>query len=488
VTSVARTGTPNIVVIMTDEQKVDSLGLYGNPVVRTPALERLAARGVLFDHAFVPYPVCVPSRVSFFTGRYPHAHGSRANPILMESREIHLPGFCKERGYRLGLVGKNHCFRAEQLAAFDDVYEVSHRGPVQPSADPEIEAAKAFQAQPWLLLGPCASAINPFSPEKCGTALIGERAARFVRESRDRPFFLWVSFADPHTPFQAPEPYASLYRPEEVILPPKDDLRGKPERQRIARHMFGMDDVEEDVLRRVGAIYWGMVRFIDDQVKRLLETLEETGLLDDTLIVFTADHGEYLGEHGLIRKSNALYDCLVRVPLIVSWPSQVRAGERRPELVETVGVLPTILDLLDWPTPTGVQGQSFAPLLRGEGGYVREAVFAEVGFEGQPVGWGELRDIPTGPLDYRFFPWGARGEAWRGRGKMVRTRDWKLVRYETGEGELYALGEDPYELRNRIDDPACGPVVRELETRLLRWLIASEDTLPPMPAGAISMA
>ncbi|MDQ4099529.1 MAG: sulfatase-like hydrolase/transferase [Chloroflexota bacterium] len=473
---------------MSDEQKVDSLGLYGNPVVRTPALEQLAARGVLFDHAFVPYPVCVPSRVSFFTGRYPRAHGSRANPILMEPSEVHLPGLLKERGYRLGLVGKNHCFRPEQLAAFDEFYEVSHRGPVQPSDDPEIEGAKAFQSQPWLLNGPCASAVNPFPPEKCGTALIGERATRFIRESRDQPFFLWVSIADPHTPFQVPEPYASLYTPAEAILPPKDDLCGKPERQRIARHMFGMDDVEEDVLRRAIAIYWGMVRFVDDQVKRLLDTLEETGLLEDTLIIFTTDHGEYLGEHGLIRKSNALYDCLVRVPLLVSWPSVVRAGERRSELVETVGVMPTILDLLGWPIPAGVQGQTFASLLRGDGGYAREAVFAEVGFEGQPAGWDELRDIPSGPLDGRFFPWGARGEAWQGRGKMGRTHDWKLVRYETGEGELYDLRADPYELRNRIDDPACEPVVRDLEGRLLRWLIATEDTLPPMPAGAITMA
>ena len=369
---------PNVVIIMVDEQKADSLPLYGNPIVQAPNLARLAGEGVLFRQAYATCPLCVPARVSLMTGRYPHTTGSRTNAFAMEFGERHLFEIMHERGYRLGLSGKNHCFFGYDLDLCDEVWLASHNGPL---VLPNAEAAAAAQ---WIRdsqVGRRAwgAARNPYPPEALGTALITDQAIAFVERYREEPFCLWYSIADPHTPLQTSSPYAEMYRPDDIPLPPQleGEMETKPPAQQIDYRALCGDKVSEEIMRRAIATYYGMNTYIDDQVGRFLRRLDELGLRENTVVIYLSDHGDYMGEHRMIRKSKALYDCLCHIPLIVSWPAGIAPGPPREEFVCIEDILPTVMDLLGWPIPRGVQGTSFAPLLGGPG--IARPILAHLG-------------------------------------------------------------------------------------------------------------
>lgn len=473
---------PNIVIIMTDEQKANALPMYGNPVVAAPNLARLAADGARFDHAYATCPLCVPARVSLMTGRYPHTTGSRTNLFLMRPGERHLLDIVREHGYSTGLAGKNHCFRPEELAKFDFLQEAGHLGPLSPQ-ESDAAAARQWIVDSQVFAKAWGAERNPHPPEALGTAWITDRAIEFVEENRDRPFFLWYSIADPHTPLQTASPYAEMYTPDDIPLPPQDEdeIGAKPPAQQLDYKVFAADKVTSDIMRRAIAIYYGMNTYIDDQVGRFLARLDDLGLAQNTIVIYMSDHGDYMGEHGMIRKSKALYDCLCRIPLFVRWPGKIRPGVH-DDFVCIEDILPTLMDLLDWEPPAGVQGRSFAPRLLGEQYVAREAIFGEHGLEGEPYPADAPIQAPAGPLTPDFQPKNKLGT--RGRIKSVRTRDWKLVHYPGQPyGELYDLHGDPWELRNLYGDPAHAAVVQELRGRLTDWLIETEDTLPPPPPG-----
>ena len=473
---------PNVVVIMTDEQKATALPMYGNPFVRAPHLTQLAAEGAHFDWAFATCPLCVPARVSLMTGRYPHTTGSRTNLFLMRRGERHLLDIFREHGYRTGLTGKNHCFRPEELAKFDFLQEAGHLGPL----DPEDDAAVA--ARQWIIDSQVSAKAwgaerNPHPPEALGTAWITDQAIEFIEENHERPFFLWYSIADPHTPLQSASPYAEMYPPQNVPLPPQDpeEIRTKPPAQQLDYRIFAADKVTPEIMRQAIAIYYGMNSYIDDQVGRFLARLDKLGLAQDTIIVYLSDHGDYMGEHGMIRKSKALYDCLCRIPLFVRWPGRIQPAVY-DDFVCIEDILPTLMELLGWETPAGVQGRSLAPRLLGGEYQVRDAIFGEHGLEGAPYPANAALQVPTGPLTPDFHHGNKLGT--RGRIKSVRTRDWKLVHYP-GQlyGELYDLRADPWEMCNLYSQPAHKAVANELRTRLTDWVIESEDCLPPAPPG-----
>lgn len=477
---------PNVVVVMTDQQKANSLALYGNPIVQTPALERLAEAGAVLDGFHAASPLCVPARTAFWTGRWPHTTGSRWNSVYLNPLENHLPKLLKEQGYRLGLFGKNHCFTegpqggrhrpdqpSDDVRLFDEVFNAGHFG-----VENEHDELASFLGQRKFKTAYYTES-NPLPASESVNVRVTERAIRFIERYRDEPFLLWLSYPDPHHPFQAPEPYASMYPPAEVPLPPPDDLTSKPLQQQIAHRMFGMHEASEEGIRAVTSMYYGMVRFVDDCLGQFLAHLANLGLDEDTIVVFTTDHGEYLGEHGLMHKTVGFYDCIVRLPFVISWPGVIGQA-RHGDLLSQVDVLPTLLDLLELPSPAGVQGRSFSPLLLGTQ-YVRaEAVFAEAGVEGQPLGWDDLTVTPATPTDTKLFPWDSYVDAFRGRAKMVRTERWKYCYYSNGDQELYDMRDDPAELVNLAGDARYTDVIATLKEYLLRWLIQSEDTLPPL--------
>ncbi len=470
---------PNIVIIMTDEQKATSLPMYGNHIVQAPNLQQLAREGVLFSHAHATCPLCVPARVSLMTGRHPHTTGSRTNLFYLQPRERHLVDLLSKHGYRTGLVGKNHCFLPADLAKFDRVWEAGHLGPETPPTAESAEA-KRWLRESGVWRKAWGAVRNPYPAESLGTALTTERAIECVTSWRNEPFFLWYSISDPHTPLHAPSPYAELYEPTEIPLSPRlvNEMEGKPPAQQIDYRALAGDTVTPEIIQNATAIYYAMNSFIDHEVGRFIGALDEMGLRENTLVIYLSDHGDYMGEHSMIRKSKALYDCLTHVPLIVSWPGTIPAGGTCEEWTIHEDVLPTLTDLLGWPTPDGVQGRSFASFLVGSGDYrPREAVFGEHGLEGTPRKLVADMQFPKGPLTDDFSPELKLGGL--GRCKSVRTERWKLVHYPGQPyGELYDLQNDPYELHNLHEDDNHEQVRHELAGLLLEWLIETEDCLP----------
>lgn len=471
---------PNVVIILTDEQQARSLPMYGNATVEAPHLTRFAQEGARFTQAFTPCPWCVPARVSLMTGRYPRTNGSRTNEHLMHPNERHMPGVFADAGYSVGLVGKNHCFRDEQLAAFDDVWLANHLGPVDASYDPTVQAAKQWIREH----GPGArcwgTGTNPHPHEALGTAQTVSRGVDFLDRFGDEPFLLWLSIPDPHTPLQCAEPWASMYDRNEVPLPPllEGEIETKPTCQQIDFRALCGDTVTEPIMREAIAMYYGMVSAIDHEVGRFLGELEHRGLAEDTIVVYMSDHGDYVGEHNMIRKSKAFYDCLTQIPLMVRWRGGLAAGDTHADLLTIPDIMPTLLDLCGLQTPGGVQGRSFAPLLHGEHHEPRDALLFEAGNTMAPPALEDAGPFPGGPLTPDFSP--AMKLGGRGLIRGIRTRTHKLVRYPGGEeGELYELDEDPWELNNLWGIEKYADTERELTERLLDLHIETADPLPP---------
>jgi arylsulfatase A-like enzyme len=529
---------PNVLVVMCDELKATALGLYGDPVLRTPNIERLAAAGILYERAFTAHPLCVPGRAAFWTGRYPHATGCRTNQTLLPARESvrHMTRVWWEAGYRTGIIGKNHCFVGEDERRFGVIADGWGQ---RPGVAPEPEVAAARAARPaHRFMGVADCWVAPYRARHSGTWQIAHRAVEFL-EARTAegpsagPWALWVSFPDPHTPFQAPEPYASRFPPERITLPPRrvEELADKPQRQRVFDALMGLDGVPEEDVRRVMAIYYAMTGQIDDALGSILDALERLGQRERTIVVFTADHGDLMGEHGLMEKGGMLYDALVRVPLILAWPGRLPQGARVPSVSSLVDVAPTLLWLQGLDVPRDVQGQPLAGIPWPEFGDVRletaaayaaraapatgsfqerqrppgtggegistaepawaspgalpaprRAVFAEYGAGGPPVTLARLAAAAVDPNRRPIHTLLLEREA-EGRPKMVRTERWKYVHDPLdpdGIDELYDLDADPHELTNLAasGEPGHRAARAELRDLLLEWSLATEDAAP----------
>ncbi|NQU43419.1 sulfatase-like hydrolase/transferase [bacterium] len=487
---------PNILVIMTDQQKAMSSHLYGNPFCETPSLERLAKEGVLFERAFTPHPLCMPARVSLWTGQYPHSHGSRRNETPLRAGHPHAFRIWKEMGYRTALIGKNHCFAdPEDLDGFDVWCEISHRGFtsgmfhkgmdwVRPRAAINacheircnMDSGCEDQASPRFDY-----AVSDAPLEDHSTGLITAQTLEFLEQHGDEPFAAWISFPDPHEPYQAPRQYAEMFPPGKIETPKwrEGEFAEAPERNQVLYAMMGMEEDSLENIQGVMACYYGMVRFLDDSVGRILDALERLELRENTIVVFCSDHGDFMGEHRMVCKGGVFYDCLTRVPLIVSWPGHVPQGERDKSLVNLVDIVPTLLRLQGVEIPAGMHGE---PLPTVTDVSPREATFCEYGAGGPPF---RMEDLEAWPR-----PWGRKALIasleWReaeGRRKMVRSREWKYVHDAMGDAdELYDLVDDPWELKNLATDASYGRIIEKMRLRLLDWSIRTEDARPvPLP-------
>ncbi len=562
---------PNVLFIMADQLKWSGLRIYSEIGVETPSLERLASRGVMYRHAITPHPLCVPARTSVMTGRYPHSTGCRRNETLMPASETHAFQIWRDAGYTTGLIGKNHCFVSdEDLALFDVRCEIGHGGLPQgdyPGGVPgtqgmdwvrPVEAINAAHEDRVHLnenrqSPTIAYAVTDHPIEDYGSSVITaqtesflERVAEgdtFGRGDDSRPFALMVSYPDPHEPYEAPRKYVDLIPPEEVILPPirrgefandgsapeLEDVPYKPngvvspapEVNRVLYAMLGMDEDSEEDIRGLVSVYQAMTRLMDDGIGRILDKLEALGMLEDTIIVFTADHGDFMAEHNMAVKGGVFYDCLTRVPLILSFPDGgVSCGEIDESMVNTVDILPTLLELQGlarfedihdgWTgKSSGVERNGASDSTLADDGLVigellrriqgnplptatdaepRIAAYSEYGAGGPPVKMKHVEECEK-PWGYRTLIETLWGREAQGRRKMVRTVGWKYVTdpmaEEAGTGdvadpedELYDLVNDPWELYNVAHDPKNAGVVSEMRRLLAEWIIETEDSEP----------
>ena len=474
---------PNIVIIMTDQQRADLAAREGFALDTTPFLDSLARQGADFARAYTSMPVCAPARVSLFTGRYPSATAVRTNHNLADVRyDTDLLDVLKSLGYATALCGKNHSHRRGE--EFDYNYSISHGGGSGTDASRTAREAE-FDAFLAGLHHMTHREPTPFPLDCQGPYRCVSRAQRWIDSAGDRPFFLWLSFAEPHNPFQVPEPYFSMFPPES--LPPTrsgpSDIARKSFKyqwtQRMWRRIIGDHDA---AIARTRANYMGMLRLIDDQVKRFVTFLDERRLRDNTILIFMSDHGDFAGEYGLIRKGPELPEVLCRIPLIVTGPGIVARADRMGAHVSIADIMPTLCEAIGQDLPPGVQGRSLWPMLTGGDWPEQEfdSAYCEHGYGGlyvtdrdplTPEAEGAVNDGCSFDCLNTWTQCGAM--------RMIRKGDWKLLYDMLGSGQLYNLADDPAELNNRFGDPAVAAVQSELLGDLLAWALRAQDPLPP---------
>lgn len=477
---------PNVIIVMTDQQRADLRKSCGYPLDTMPFLDQWAQGGADFSSAYASNPTCMPSRVSMFTGRYCQSHRARTNHNAQDvCYTKDLLDIFKENGYRTALCGKNHSHRP--VEAFDFHETCGHLGY---EGEENLTASEREFADFLCSTGhlethkPSPGGVEVQHPYRNVTS-----ALKFIDSTdREQPFFLWLSFAEPHNPYQVPEPYFDMFPPES--LPPLggtvDDLPEKGPRYIWLRQVWEKvlgTDIEQRILR-ARSNYLGMLRLIDDQFRRLILGLEERNLTDQTIVLYLSDHGDFAGEYGLIRKGVELPDVLCRVPFIWRGPGIKPQGKHSSHYVSNVDILPTLCDFLGISVPFGCQGKSILPLLSGADlpAHEFDCAYAEAGFSG--LYWDnedELTLIGEGAASVMgsqmtfdcLNTWTQCGQV-----RALWKDGYHLQMDMMGSGYLYHLDEDPFELHNLWNDPAHRDVQSRMVESLVTMMLRAADPLP----------
>jgi arylsulfatase A-like enzyme len=460
---------PNIVVFIPDQLRADALGCFGNPAASTPAIDELAARGVRFENAFGQHPFCSPSRVSFLTGWYPHVGGHRTLTSLLKPWEPNALGLLKAAGYHVA-----HCgMRGDTFATGTTKEATSRFGwAVVPERvghgiryGPEHRYARAF-----------------YDGRRDGPALDFDEACvqtaeQWLGEGLPEPWLLYVPLVFPHPPFTAEEPWFSLHDRADMPAPITVDYADKPRYMRAIHDRYGLARMSPDDWAEVRATYYGMVSRVDDHLRRVLEAAHRAGDEERTAVLFFPDHGEYLGDYGLVEKwVSGLHPAIVRNPLIASIPGGAE-GAVATTFAELVDVAPTLYELAEVDPGYHHFGHSLVPVLRDPSTPHRDAAFSEGGYL-----LSDLADAPDQPFPYDLkHGLEASDPVTAGRAAAVRTAEWTYVHRLYEDDELYDRRADPHETVNLAADPALAPVVTGLRDRLLRWYVETSDVIPTPP-------
>lgn len=472
--------TPNILLICTDQQRFNALGAAGNDEIHTPHLDRLARQGVRFENCYVQNPVCAPSRASLMTGQYVHTHGLWANGVTLPSHHRIVTEQLAEGGYDCGLVGKYHLAacakgRTEQappgVRAFrwaHDPYPGSSENAYHrwlQVAHPDVHEALVRGRTDANLLS--VGTIDEVPVEAHYSRWVGNETIDWLRHGRrrDQPFFFISNFFDPHHGFGAPKEYLDRYRADRLSQPVTVDLelQSKPDifkeasQRSYAGFARGWAEYTADELQQVKAAYYAMVSLVDDEVGRILQALDDEGLSENTIVIFTSDHGEMLGDHQLMLKGPMMYDVAVRVPLIMRWPERFPSGAVVAELVQWIDLTSTLCEVAGVSELPNGQGSSLVGLATGDVTDHR--------------GWALSEYRNSG---HAYDP--------AVHTTMLRSGDAKIIVHHgrpatdrPRQGELYDLAQDPDELVNLYDDPAHADLRNRMTAMLLDVLVSTED-------------
>ena len=433
---------PNILWICTDQQRYDTIAALNNPQAHSPNIDKLVESGVAFERAFCQSPICTPSRASFLTGMYPSTvHACfNGNDRWAEAAPL-VTALLADAGYDCALSGKLHLAgvygRAEPRPKHDG-YRLFHW-----SHDPEDQWEAGHAYADWLAarghdLGEMRKRPQDIPPELHQTTWCSDRAIDFIEaDHQGKPWLMSVNIFDPHEPFDPPQPYLDRFDADSLSGPlfRESDLAAQA---KLAQIDFQTPPrrPQDFNAKRIQAAYYAMIELIDDNVGRMLDALERTGQREETIVIFMSDHGEMLGDHGLLLKGCRFYEGLVRVPLIISWPGKFQGGLRRDALVELTDIAPTLLELAGLPLPDRMQGRSLAPLLSDPQAEDQHREFVRC----------EYYDAINAQYNERFTGSYA---------TMLRDERYKLVVYHGHRlGELFDLEKDPHEFVNLWDDPA----------------------------------
>ena len=455
---------PNFLVIMVDEMRWNAMGCEGDPIVRTPNLDRLAATGVRFANMYSVSPVSCPARKSLFTGRYPHVHGVTGNDMAANDGELDLPLILRHYGYRTAIAGKLHFTPITVDWGFD--YFWTYHLLEGPRKEQDYVQYMLTKYKPADLR----SVPGPFPKDPMGRDLgtykypvgdfeanwLTDRSIDFLRMQRgsDQPFFLFTSILQPHSNYVGCEPYASMYKPSDM---PYEEVDPAAQKQRLKIIEDGGDfkpargiAPPPEVQQAAKAAYYGHVTCVDDNIGRLMAELERLGLDKNTVVIFTADHGNMLGEHSSWFKGK-MYEGSSHIPLLVKAPAGLECGKWFkpgsvvPELIEQTDIMPTILDMASLAIPAGVQGKSFLTLMKG--GKWKNCVYSEL-------------------TDYMLIEDGYK--------LIVNRKDRRNV-------ELYRPQEDRREKNNLAADPAHKERIARMLAKIDVW--QAQKPAPPEIKG-----
>ena len=458
---------PNILLLYTDQQRWDALGASGHPDIQTPNLDRLCAEGLNCDHFFVQNPVCMPSRISMLSGLYPSTLGIVRNGITVSTDTVILPHLLRNYGYHSANMGKLHflphanrdhrdphpAYGFDHLEISDEpgCYEDAYRAWVQRRAPGEMDSISVGlppATEVWQRTMQVDDGIHhpemrfpkeaiPFGSRDglTHTAFVAEQTMAYVERHRHEPFFCIAGFYSPHSPWVAPQSFIDLYDPQTLSLPtfPEDvDCRRSA------------DAYSDQELRAARQGYYAMVSEVDHHVGRILDYLDAQGLAENTIVIFTSDHGEWLGEHLRYGKGYPAHDCISRVPFIVRWPMGIaRPGRTEHDILEAVDVFPTLLDCAGIPVPGHLQGRSFLPLVEGRHSVPRQSALTE-------------------------------GEGW----KTVRTETMRYVIETSGRESLFDLEADPDAYYDIAGEPRFAEPLAQIRHHLLTRLLEQERPRP----------
>jgi arylsulfatase A-like enzyme len=432
----------------------------GNDLIYTPNLDKLASEGAMFTNCFVNNPVCMPSRMSLMTGQYPSALGCTCNGIPLPEEILTINRMLKPYGYHTANIGKlhfqNHSNRnhrdphpdygfdtlilSDEPGCYDDAYIkwVENLAPDQvyncrvalPPAADRPDNGK-----------PPRGAITPYIWESdedlTHTAFVASETCEYIKEHKDERFFAFAGIYAPHAPINPPKRFVDMYDIDSMPLP------------HVGEHEKGhVKDASPDQLRKMKAYYYALITHIDDQVGRIIKTLEEAGLRDKTLVIFTSDHGEHLGDHGITGKGAPGFDSCIHVPLIMNYPGRIEPGLRIDHLIEQLDLCPTILDYCGVQTPRIIQGKSFRGIFEGQSYQPRNSILMEY-------------KIPL-------------LASWR----TVRTLDYKYCRNNSGRELLFDLKIDPHEISNVAQEESYTEALHMMRNEMLSRYFDAEKQFP----------
>jgi choline-sulfatase len=474
---------PNVVIITADELRADyvsciqknlptdraSMGAAG--LVETPNIDSIAKHGALFTQAFVQHGKCTPSRCSIFTGMYPSSGGHRTLHLKLHTGERHLAETLRKNGYTTVLIGRNHIVEDNYLTdSFDLWFNKTVDKPTDyPETIGDPMTGAFYRGRVLSDLSETSDGLN----------------AKFTLDWLDNaqePFFLWYNLFNPHPPYQAPDPFFSNVDRDQVNLYPICNYKDKPDAMQLIHKNYGLEKLSGSEWREIIAVYGGMVSAVDFMVGQLIEHLRSNNLLENTILVFFSDHGDFAGQYQLVEKWDCLFqDCLLHTPLIITIPWLEIRGKNFDTLVEMVDLAPTLYELCEVKPPPGLAGKSLLPLIKDHSEIQRKSVYAEGGRENEllemenPYLFSKGRPIAYAAKYKVFFD----NPQTLARSAMVRTQNFKLVQRLYGMGELYDLDKDPGELDNVYNNQDYRDVRDEMTRLLVERILEAQPKIPP---------
>lgn len=452
---------PNLIIFMPDQLRAESLGCYGHPLVKTPNIDRFAAQGVRFSHCMTAAPLCMPARCSLFTGWHPHVRGHRSTGSLLHADEPNWFRYLRRGGYDVFWYGKNDVLRHEcfpdsvtEWASFTDHEEWNSKDNSWPPESP-------FRYSFLFPEGRDRRTYPDYARVQAAVRILERRETQ-------RPFCIFLPLFSPHPPYAGPAGFHNMYKPADVppLRPPA--LPGKPRLYEAVRRSRRLERLSDADLRKINAVYLGMVSYSDWLFGELLEAVEKTSRARDTAVVFCSDHGDWAGDYGVVEKwSNAADDCLLHVPLMIRSPGG--QGDRTVDgMFELADLMPTCLELAKVRAEHPHFARSLVPQLNGAPGDPDRAAFSEGGYNlNEPLAFEAML-----PPQHIYYP-KVRLENERPelitRTTVMRTRDFKLVLRPDGDSEFYDLRHDPRELNNQHGAAEFRDQRLEMELRMLVW-------------------